>query len=152
MNTHLHLLEAYTALHKAAPSAETEAALRNILGLFCDYFIDHDNAHLKLFFDIRWNSLSSMVSFGHDIEASWLLWETAEVLADPDILTVIQAIAVRLADACQREGIADTHAVEDSMMCTNCQYGSGERHNMCLIRSCFVKRSNKYKRVCSASR
>lgn len=108
MNTHLHLLEAYTALHKAAPSVETEEALRNVLDLFDDYFIDHDSAHLKLFFDTRWNSLSTLVSFGHDIEASWLLCEAAEALDDPDVLAVIQAIAVRMADACQREGIAAT--------------------------------------------
>ena len=106
MNTHLHLLEAYTALHRAARCEETEEALRNILGLFCDHFIDHDNAHLKLFFDTRWNSLSSLVSFGHDIEASWLLWEAAAVLSDPDVLSQIKPIAVRMADACQREGIA----------------------------------------------
>lgn len=105
MNTHLHLLEAYTALHSAAPCAETEEALRNILNLFCEYFIDPNSAHLRLFFDKQWNSLSSLVSFGHDIEASWLLWEAAEVLADPAMLTAIKPTAVRMANATRREGI-----------------------------------------------
>lgn len=105
MNTHLHLLEAYTALHSMAPGAQTEEALRHTIGLLCKYFIDPENGHLRLFFDDQWRSLSSRVSFGHDIETSWLLWEAAESLADPALLDQIRPVVERMADACLREGI-----------------------------------------------
>lgn len=105
MNTHLHLLEAYTALHSTEPNAETEEALRNTIDLFCDYFIDQQNGHLRLFFDAQWNKLSSQISYGHDIEASWLLWEAVEALADPALLARLKPIILKMADACEREGI-----------------------------------------------
>lgn len=104
MNTHLHLLEAYTALHSVVANAETEEALRNTIELFCEYFIDQQSGHLRLFFDAQWNSLSSQVSFGHDIETSWLLWEAAEVLDDPALSGRLKPIIFNMADACQREG------------------------------------------------
>ena len=47
---------------------------------------DTHSHHLGLFFDEDWNRHDSEQSFGHDIEASWLLMETALVLGDKDIV------------------------------------------------------------------
>lgn len=104
MNTHLHVLEAYTRLHVAAPTTDTRAALRRILSLFVERFVGADG-HLRLFFDMDWNDLSRSVSYGHDIEASWLIWEAAEALGDETLLAQARPIVLALAESARREGM-----------------------------------------------
>jgi len=125
MNTHLHILEAYTALHRAAVSPGTASALRGVISLFLDHIVDSGSGHLKLFFDDQWNSLSSVVSFGHDIEASWLLWEAGEVLGDPAILENLKPVVLKLADSSLRKGLGDNHQL-CSEFCPDTQQRSEE--------------------------
>jgi mannobiose 2-epimerase len=99
MNTHLHILEPYTNLYRVWPSDELEKSLRNLIGLFLDVFLDQDGGHLRLFFDEDWNSKSSVISYGHDIEALWLLSEAASVLGDAGLSERVTAVARRIADA-----------------------------------------------------
>jgi cellobiose epimerase len=104
MNTHLHLLEAYTALHRTAPTVTTGDALRYAIDVFCERFADQGTGHLALFYDSSWHRVSATVSFGHDIEASWLLTEAADALGDPALGERVQRLALRLAHSCHDEG------------------------------------------------
>ncbi len=99
MNTHLHVLEAYAQLHRVAPDGATHRALTRIVDVFAGLFIGKDNRHLRLFFDMDWNDLTQTMSFGHDIEASWILWEAAESLGDDDRLARLRPIVLGLARA-----------------------------------------------------
>src|SRR5690606_20274905 len=72
-NTHLHILEAYTVLHLIHPSAEVKAALRYTIELFDKYMIDKQTFHLRMFMDLEWKDFSPGYTYGHDIEASWLI-------------------------------------------------------------------------------
>ena len=98
MNTHLHVLEAYTTLYRAAPKDDLRDALADLTVLFLEKFIDPDTAHLRLFFDENWVLKSDKISFGHDIETAWLLAEAAEALGDAALSARTQAAAVRIAD------------------------------------------------------
>lgn len=104
MNTHLHLLEAYTQLFRVAPCERVQNALKGLVELFLDKFILHQKGHLQLFFDESWNKIGDITSFGHDIEASWLLAEAAEVLGDSQLLEKASSIALWMAEAVLREG------------------------------------------------
>ena len=104
MNTHLHVLEAYSCLYRLAPTADTRAALYRILTLFLDRFVASDG-HLRLFFDMAWNDLTRSVSYGHDIEASWLIWEAAEALGDENLLARARPVVLALAETARREGM-----------------------------------------------
>lgn len=99
MNTHLHIIEAYVNLYRVWPNERVEAKIRHLLEVFEKYIIDPQTGHMKLFFDAQWNPQSAAVSFGHDIEASWLLYEAAEVLHDKALLEKWKSIALRMADA-----------------------------------------------------
>ena len=77
MNTHLHILEAYTNLYAIFPNKQLADKIENLLTIFNEKIIDSTLGQLNLFFDNDWNSLSKRFSFGHDIEASWLLLDAA---------------------------------------------------------------------------
>ncbi len=97
MNTHLHLLEAYTNLYRAFPDVGLRQQLKKMLGVFTEHIIT--NNRMSLFFDEQWNLKSTEISYGHDIEASWLLWETAEVLDDKLLLPKIKDVSISMAKA-----------------------------------------------------
>lgn len=85
MNTHLHIIEPYTNLYRVWKDDGLREAIVSLLDIFMDVMEDKDNHHLGLFFDEDWNRHDAEQSFGHDIEASWLLMETALVLGDDKI-------------------------------------------------------------------
>lgn len=99
MNTHLHILEPYTALYRVWKTPELEERLRNLIGIFTGKILDRSTGHLQLFFNEKWESRHRIVSYGHDIEASWLLYEAASVLGDPKLLSEIRETATVIADA-----------------------------------------------------
>ena len=97
MNTHLHILEAYTNLFRVWKDPGLKSALENIIGLFLDKFVNRETFHLNLFFDDDWNLKSSLISYGHDIECAWLLHEAAVVLGNSGLLEKSSQLAVNMA-------------------------------------------------------
>jgi len=99
MNTHLHVMEAYTNLYRVWPDKKVADRLKNLLEIFLDKIIDKKTSHLKYFFDKNWNSTSTIDSYGHDIESSWLLYEAAYLLGDPVLLARVRETSIKIADA-----------------------------------------------------
>lgn len=99
MNTHLHILEAYTCLYRIWPDPQLKQHIAGLLANFHEHIIDQDTGHLHLFFDEHWNVRSGPVSYGHDIEASWLLLEAAKVIGDEVLINSMKGNALKLADA-----------------------------------------------------
>jgi mannobiose 2-epimerase len=110
MNTHLHIIEPYTNLFRVWPDAGLEKQIRNLLQIFTNIFLNKHTHHLDLFFDDKWNGHRNIQSFGHDIEASWLLHETALVLVDKKLITSVEPIIIAIANA------ADEGLQEDGSM------------------------------------
>ena len=82
MNTHLHIVEAYANLYEVWPSQNLKTAIIHLLQLFDEKIINHDNHHLGLFFTDDWVMDAGIISYGHDIEAGWLLQSCAESIRD----------------------------------------------------------------------
>ncbi len=99
MNTHLHILEPYTNLYRVWKDERLVRQLRNLIHLFADRILDAESGHLQLFFDDDWTSKYNIVSYGHDIEASWLLHEAALELGDAEVLAKIEPLVKKIAEA-----------------------------------------------------
>ncbi|UII19262.1 AGE family epimerase/isomerase [Fulvivirga ligni] len=122
MNTHLHVLEAYTNLYRVWPNEILKKQLNNLTELFLAQFVQ-DNAHFGLFFNENWQLKSSEISYGHDIEGSWLLCEAAEVLDYNNLIEKCRANALSMVEAVLVKGVdhdgailneADEHGITDS--------------------------------------
>jgi mannobiose 2-epimerase len=97
MNTNLHVLEAYTNLSRLSGDERVRTALKNILHITLDKIINR-NWHFELFFDMNWNSLAKDISYGHNIEGSWLLYEAALVIGDESLVSKVKQAALAIAE------------------------------------------------------
>ena len=99
MNTHLHVIEAYSRLYRLEKTDRLRKSVLNLLDIFKTRIIDTESHHLRLFFSEDWEVKSGDISFGHDIEASWLLQEAAESTGDPKAADTFRAEALRICNA-----------------------------------------------------
>lgn len=99
MNTHLHVLEAYACLYKCWKDERLAAAIFSLLNLFRKHIIDPVTHQQHLFFSSSWELRSNLVSFGHDIEAAWLLYEATLCLDHVEILAYFKENAIQMATA-----------------------------------------------------
>ncbi|WP_039916876.1 AGE family epimerase/isomerase [Cellvibrio mixtus] len=113
-NTHLHILEAYTRLYKVDARPEVKAALRYNIEMFDKYMIDKNTHHLRMFMDLEWNDFSPGYTYGHDIEASWLIAQALESLGDESYTKSLTPTLIKVADVTLNEGIGEQGQVLDS--------------------------------------
>ncbi|MBS4200435.1 AGE family epimerase/isomerase [Bacillus sp. FJAT-49732] len=107
MNTHIHVLEAYTNLYKTWPAPELEERIENLLHILHEKIYIEDTKFLGVFFDKNWNNLINVKSFGHDIEASWLIDEAIKTIGihNPKFNQMVIDIAYNIAgNAIEEDG------------------------------------------------
>ncbi len=86
MNTHLHLLECFANLYRVDKSENVRFHLKHCLEMMVEHIIGHDHTRMTLFFTDDWEAKTKAISYGHDIEASWLVLESAEILGDEELI------------------------------------------------------------------
>lgn len=99
MNTHLHILEPYANLYRVWKDERLAKQLRNLIKVFVTRILDAESGHLNLFFEEDWSNKYHIISYGHDIEASWLIHEAALALGDQGLLAEIEPVIVKIAQA-----------------------------------------------------
>ena len=82
MNTLLHVFEAYTELYRVTGNECVADRLRHMLDLIADKVYNQRLGRQEVFFDRTWNTLIDLYSYGHDIEAAWLIDRGLEILKD----------------------------------------------------------------------
>ncbi len=112
MNTNLHVMEAYTNLYRTLQvvsldaetiTAQVGKSLARLVNVSIEKIVQPDN-HLGMFFDMEWKLLAEEVSYGHDIEASWLLWEAVCELNDEKLKQGIRRKVLDMAETAYKEG------------------------------------------------
>jgi mannobiose 2-epimerase len=104
-NSHIHILEAYTELLRVWPDAGLKANQRELIEMTLQHIINPENHHLILFMKEDWTPISDDVSYGHDIELSWLIVEAAAVVGDPDLIARVKPVSLAIAHATLAEGV-----------------------------------------------
>lgn len=82
MNTTLHLMEAYTELYLADKNDWVLDRLKFQLELTYNKIFDREGSKLLVFFDNDMNVIGDIHSYGHDIEATWLIDRACEVIGE----------------------------------------------------------------------
>ena len=98
MNSHLHVLEAYANLYQVWPDEELKAAVEKLLDIIGTKVMAADG-HLQLYFREDWSVMPGGVSYGHDIETSWLALECAMALKDIDVVNRVRPWALAMGKA-----------------------------------------------------
>jgi len=127
MNTHLHVLEAYAAVYKIWKDDLVKQRLTELLQLFINHII-REEGHLGIFFTEEFSETDSskaICSFGHDIEASWLLWEASEILGVESIRETLKPLILKMAHAVLRVGVDK----DGGLFLESTRYGSHVRTN-----------------------
>ena len=97
MNTHLHVLEAYSGFLSIYNKNEVRKVQKELLSIFLNK-IYNKTGHFTLFFEANWENKSENISYGHDIEAAWLIWEAANLVKDEFILEKVRAIILDIGE------------------------------------------------------
>jgi mannobiose 2-epimerase len=117
MNTNLHVMEAYTNLYRNLPVVYPDQkdtrkligkSLTDLVRIHVTKILAKDN-HLRLYFNKDWTQTGrDEISYGHDIEASWLLWEAANELQDESLMAEVRPISINIARTALVEGFDKT--------------------------------------------
>lgn len=87
MNTLLHVFEAYCELYRVDGNLQVRDSILSILDIFHEKIYNPEKERLEVFFDDNYHSLIDLHSYGHDIEASWLIHRGLEILDSMSIRT-----------------------------------------------------------------
>jgi mannobiose 2-epimerase len=104
-NTHIHILEAFTNLLRVWPDPGLRRDQTELLNIILDRIVDPSTHHLVLFMREDWTPTSKSISYGHDIELSWLVVEAAQVLGDPVLLARARSTSLKIAEATLAQGV-----------------------------------------------
>lgn len=105
MNTLLHVLEAYTQFYKVKPTEEVKNNLHEILDAFDEKIYNPELKRCEVFFDDDYNSIIDLESYGHDIEAEWLINRAVEVLGEKEYAEKMGPMMKGLAEGCYEHSI-----------------------------------------------
>lgn len=113
----IHLMEAYTALYNVWPDSILKERLASMLHIVRD-IITNDRGYMNLFFSRDWTAVSYQdsaasqrashyeidhISFGHDVETSYLMLEASQSLGLRDDTATLR-IAKKKVDFALRQG------------------------------------------------
>ncbi len=102
MNTHLHLMECFANLYRVDKSETVRFHLQHCIEVVLDKIIGENNSRQTLFFTENWEPRSKAISYGHDIESSWLIQESAEILGDEVLINRAKNKCIEMArSACE---------------------------------------------------
>ncbi len=117
MNTLLHVLEAYTELFRVSMNSLAKERLEFMLGIIEAKIYNKELRRQEVFFDKDYNSLIDLHSYGHDIETSWLVDRTLEIIKEPSLTERLRPVTLALSERIYER------AFKDDSLLNECEKG-----------------------------
>lgn len=130
MNTLLHVFEGYAGLYQAAHDPQVVRAMGRILDIYTAKVYNPELHRQEVFFDKDYRSLIDLISYGHDIESSWLMDWGASLLEDEAAKRAVFQINSDLAD-----NILKTALMEDGSVVNECEKGVVDTHRIWWVQA-----------------
>lgn len=108
-NTHIHLLESFTTLHRVTDDLIVRERISELLDLLSEKIYESGKGRFHAFFDKLWQPVSDIYSYGHDIETVWLMIDAAKTIKDQKHVERVTSILRDVADSIETEGIDKIH-------------------------------------------
>lgn len=99
MNTHLHIIEGYANLYKVWKNPALLKDITELLEVIDTHFMNTKTGHLHLFFNEIWIEKPDVISYGHDIEAAWLLLQCAKISENKTLIERYKQHAIQITNA-----------------------------------------------------
>jgi mannobiose 2-epimerase len=108
MNAHIHLMEAFASLYQATGDASVKARLDEFVDLVATKLLQ-PGGYQQLEFNLDWTPFGTpLVSYGHDLETSWLMLDCARV-SGRDGDATIRAAALAMGTNSSSSGFDSVH-------------------------------------------
>ncbi len=120
MNTLIHVFEAYTEFYRVGHEKSegymesVGHQLRWMLDILSEKVYNKEIGRQEVFFDSKWNSLIDLYSYGHDIEAAWLVDRGLEILKDAFYTEKISVITRTITENIYNRAYIDHSLVNES--------------------------------------
>lgn len=114
MNTLLHVFEAYTELYRVSQEEKVAENLREMMDLIADKVYNKEAGRQEVFFDQTWHTLIDLYSYGHDIEAAWLIDRGLEVLGDDGCMDKLSPITKTITENIYKRAYIDHSLVNEA--------------------------------------
>lgn len=119
MNTTLHLIEAYTELYRVSSDERVFNRLKFLVELTLDKIYYKQDSRLLVFFDREMNVIGDIHSYGHDIEATWLIDRACEVMGNKELTARVrkmnETIVRKIADIAFENGALNNERDKDKI-------------------------------------
>lgn len=115
MNSLLHILEAYTNLYTVWQDLDLERNLENLVEIFKDKIYDPESNHLRVFFDHKMNPIVDAVSYGHDIEATWLIDEALNFIKNNNLKKEMRDINLKISKKILEEAFQENSLLNEKV-------------------------------------
>src|SRR5690554_188031 len=116
MNAILHIIEAYTLLYEVSHHDKVHQALIYTLELMSNKIFNASKRRLEVMFDHDMVSLVDYHSYGHDIEASWLLRLTLPFIDNPTLKNKISNISDVLVSEVYKKAYKDSYIISEEVL------------------------------------
>lgn len=107
MNTLLHIIEAYAEYHRSVNTDKSRAGLEYAVNLARNKAYNGEQSRFECYFDKRMNSVGNVLSYGHDIEASWLIYRACAILGNESISADFAPKLDKVAQNIIKKGLTD---------------------------------------------
>lgn len=114
MNTLLHLFEAYTELYRVAGREMVANRMRYMMDIFSDRVYNPKRQKLEVFFDREMNSIIDLHSYGHDIEAAWLIDLGCDVLGESAYTKKMSVITKNLTETIYKTAFTGNYLLNEN--------------------------------------